>query len=44
MEKYQEYEKKLNSEIYGFKFTWEDYDKFKVYIKNAYKKYKTKGE
>lgn len=30
----------LNSEIYGFKFIWEDYDKFKTYIDEAYKKYK----
>lgn len=30
----------LNSEIYGFKFRWEDYDKFKIHIDEAYKKYK----
>lgn len=34
--------KELNSEVYGFRFTWEDYDKFKVYIDNAYKKYMNK--
>lgn len=31
--------KQLNSDIYGFKFKWDDYDKFKVYIDTAYKKY-----
>ena len=30
---------KLNSELYGFPFRWEDYDAFKVHIDEAYQKW-----
>ena len=33
---------KLNSELYGFPFRWEDYDAFKVYIDEAYSEYQRK--
>ena len=31
---------RLNSELYGFPFRWEDYDAFKVRIDEAYENYK----
>ena len=31
---------KLNAELYGFPFRWEDYDAFKVHIDDAYAKYR----
>lgn len=34
---------KLNAELYGFPFRWEDYDAFKVHIDEAYKKYQSKS-
>ena len=32
--------KKLNSELYGFPFRWEDYDAFKDKIDKAYEEYR----
>ena len=33
---------KLNADLYGFPFRWEDYDAFKVHIDEAYAKYQEK--
>ena len=30
---------KLNAELYGFPFRWEDYDAFKVHIDEAFERY-----